>query len=272
MSAAPRPDRWLITLDIDGTIMLEDGTITDRVIDAIHRVRDLGHEVTLSTGRSVATTLPVLDRLDLAPPLVICSNGAVTLERDPNAPIGYRRIHVATFDPSEVLTTVRRRLEHAAFAVEDEHGLFRYSGNFPDAALGATAEHVGFDELLEHAATRVVVLSAQHDTDEFLDIIGRMGLHRVSYNVGWTSWLDIAPDGVNKSTAGERVRVALDIPRERVMAVGDGRNDVEMLTWAGHLGRGVAMGQAPGEVRAIASEMTGADVDDGLADVLDTVE
>ena len=33
-----------------------------------------------------------------------------------------------------------------------------------------------------------------------------MGLHRVSYAVGWTAWLDIAPDGVNKATALERVR------------------------------------------------------------------
>ena len=59
-----------------------------------------------------------------------------------------------------------------------------------------------------------------------------MGLHKVSYNVGWTAWLDIAPDGVNKATGLERVRDELGIPRSRVLAIGDGRNDIDMLEWA----------------------------------------
>lgn len=267
-----RADRRFIALDIDGTILLEDGTLTDRVLAAVHRVRDLGHEVTIATGRSVAMTLPVLDRLGITPEHVICCNGAITLRRDPSAPVGYTRSHVETFQPREVLTTIRRSLEHAAFAVEDETGLYRYSGTFPDGSLGGAAEHVDFDELLDRRATRVVVLSPKHGTEEFLDIVERMGLHKVSYNVGWTAWLDIAPDGVNKSTAAERVRETLGIPRELVVAVGDGRNDLEFLAWAAVAGRGVAMGQAPRDVRDVASEITGSDVDDGLADVLDSID
>ena len=76
-----------------------------------------------------------------------------------------------------------------------------------------------------------------------------MGLHQVSYAIGWTAWLDIAPDGVNKATALERVRGWLDVPLDRVIAVGDGRNDIDMFAWAGAAGRSVAMGQAPDEVR-----------------------
>ena len=63
-----------------------------------------------------------------------------------------------------------------------------------------------------------------------------MGLHHVSYAIGWTAWLDIAPDGVNKATALERVRGWLDLPADRVIAVGDGRNDLEMFAWAGAAG------------------------------------
>ena len=172
-----------------------------------------------------------------------------------------------------MLTTIRRSLEHGAFAVEDETGLYRYSGQFPDGSISGTAEQVEFDELLDRPATRVVVLSPNHGTEEFLDIVERMGLHKVSYNVGWTAWLDIAPDGVNKSTAAERVRASLGIPRDRVVAVGDGRNDLEFLAWAGAGGgRGVAMGQAPSDVLEVASEATGADVDHGLADLLNSID
>lgn len=261
-------ENWLIALDIDGTVLHEDGTLADTVIAAVQRVRDAGHEVTLATGRSVAMTLPILDRLGITPRYVVCSNGAITLERDPTAPQGYRRSHVETFDPREVLTTIKSSLESANYAVEDESGMYRYTGWFPDGTLGAVSEKVDFPELMAHPATRVVVISPEHAIEDFLAVVERMGLHRVSYNVGWTAWLDIAPDGVNKSTALERVRELLGVPRSRVMAVGDGRNDIDMLEWASVEGRGVAMGQAPDEVVAAANERTGSDLDDGVAQLL----
>ena len=37
-----------------------------------------------------------------------------------------------------------------------------------------------------------------------------------------------------------------------VLALGDGRNDIEMLTWAG---RGVALGEAPDEVKRAADDV-----------------
>ena len=250
----------------------EDGTLPDAALAEVHRLRDAGHEVMLATGRSVAMTMPVLDRLDITPSYVVASNGAILLKRDPDAPTGYRRHHVETFDPTEVLTSIRPHLKHANYAVEDETGLYRYTGWFPDGALGAVSEEVPFEQLCAEPATRVVVISPGHAMDEFLAAVELMGLHQVSYNVGWTAWLDIAPDGVNKSTALERVRSALGIPGEHVIAIGDGRNDIEMLAWAaGHGGRGIAMGQAPEEVRAVASEVTARDTDDGLAQALATV-
>jgi Cof subfamily protein (haloacid dehalogenase superfamily) len=261
-------NRWLIALDIDGTVLREDGVMNDPVIAAVARVRDAGHEVMLATGRSVAMTLPILERLSITPEYVVCSNGAITLRRDPEAPTGYRREHVETFDPSEVLTTIRENLEGANYAVEDEDGLYKFTGSFPDGTLGAVSEKVPFEELLAAHATRVVVISPGHRIEDFLSVVERMGLHKVSYNVGWTAWLDIAPDGVNKSTALERVRGMLGIPRNRVLAMGDGRNDIDMLEWASVEGRGIAMGQAPDEVRSAANEITGSDLDDGVATVL----
>ena len=261
-------DHWLVALDIDGTVLHEDGTLADVVVEQVQRVVAAGHEVMLATGRSVAMTLPVLERLDIAPEYVVCSNGAITLRRDAESPTGYRRDHVVSFDPSGVLATIRANLPSANYAVEDEEGFFRYTGFFPDGTLGASSEHVEFAGLSSTEATRVVVISPEHDMEDFLSVVERMGLHKVSYNVGWTAWLDIAPDGVNKATALERVRALLDVPLERVMVVGDGRNDIDMLQWASDGGRAVAMGQAPREVVAASTEQTGTDLEDGVAQVL----
>jgi hydroxymethylpyrimidine pyrophosphatase-like HAD family hydrolase len=256
----------LIALDVDGTVLHEDGTLTRATVDAVRRVAAQGHEVMLATGRSVSMTLPVLERLGIVPQNVVCANGAIVLGRDPGAPLGYARVHVATFDPAEVLITIRGHLDDASFAVEDPDGLFRYTGHFPDGALAASSEKVSFDELLGLPATRVVVISPDHQIDDFLAIVDRMGLHKVTYNVGWTAWLDIAPDGVNKATGLQVVSERTGIPPERVLAIGDGRNDIDMLRWAGV---GVAMGQAPEEVVEAADETTGTDLQDGVAAVLD---
>ena len=66
----------------------------------------------------------------------------------------------------------------------------------------------------------------------------------------------------------ERVRELHGIDRTHVFAMGDGRNDIEMLVWAGEHGRGIAMGQAPAEVIAVASEVTGPITENGAAAVL----
>lgn len=256
---------WLVALDIDGTVLHEDGTLSEKVVREVRRVRDDGHEVTLATGRSVSMTLPVLEQLELSPEFVVSSNGAITLKRDVMAPRGYRREHVEHFDPTSVLMSIKERLPHANYAVENETGMYRYTGWFPDGALDIETEKVGFDDLLTTVATRVVVIAPGHDADDFQQAVEDLGLHHVSYAVGWTNWLDIAPAGVNKSTALERVRERLGFSRQRVMAIGDGRNDIEMLRWAGQHGRAVAMGQAPPEVLEHASEVTRPDVDDGVA-------
>ena len=260
--------RWLVALDIDGTVLHEDGTLSSAVIDAVRRARDNGHEVMLATGRSASMTIPILERLGIVPEYVVCSNGAITLRRDTSSPSGYRRYHVEHFDPTPVLTRIKERLPEAHYAVEDQTGLYRYTDWFPEGALDALSEQVTFEELLTTVATRVVVIAPGHEIDDFLARVEDMGLHQVSYTVGWTAWLDIAPDGVNKSTALELVRTQLGFELDRCMVVGDGRNDIEMLQWAAAGGRAVAMGQAPEEVRVHATEMVADFLDDGVAQAL----
>ena len=89
----------------------------------------------------------------------------------------------------------------------------------------------------------------------------RLGLEGVSYSVGYTAWLDIAPHGVDKAHGLARVCARAGVAAADVLALGDGRNDIEMLAWAG---RGVAMGGSPPELLAVADAVTGSLADHGL--------
>lgn len=261
---------WFVALDVDGTIMHEDETIDLVVFDAVAHAVERGHDVTLATGRSWETTRPVLEKLGLHPEYVVCSNGAVTMQRAADEAGAYRRAHVETFDPTAALERIREFLPAGKFLIERPDGTRLYTEGMSEWNM-IGAEEVEFAGLLGIEATRVVATSVDHGLDEFFGIVDRMGLHHVSYAIGWTAWLDIAPEGVNKATALERVRGWLDAPAERVLAVGDGRNDIEMFSWAGAAGRAVAMGQAPGEVKEAATEQTGSITEGGLAQTLDTL-
>lgn len=261
----------LIALDVDGTVLLEDETLSPGVVEAIAHAHRAGHEVMLATGRSWEGTRGIQRVLELAPEYAVCSNGAVIMKRiagDFAEEVAYERFHVETFDPTEVLTLLRDHLPEARYMVELTDGERLYTEQLEDWNL-AQARRVSFAELSAQPVCRVVVVSPDDTDQDFVDLVGRIGLNKVSYAVGWSAWLDIAPQGVDKSTALEKVRTWLGIPAERVLVMGDGRNDVGMFRWAlEHGGRAIAMGQGPDEVRREAGEVTASVHSGGVADIL----
>ena len=266
-------DRWLIGLDIDGTLVHDDGYLSPEVVKEVQRVKDLGHEVIVATGRAAANAVPVVRDLGIEQGFVVSSNGAVTVELDLDHPRGFKMTDVVTFDPAEVLAQLIEHLPEAHFAVEDLDGSYRFHRPFPTYALGDQNFETPLEELMHHPVSRVVVLSPEHDVDEFLGLISKIGLASVSYAIGYTAWLDISPQGVSKASALEVQRQRLGISNEQVLVMGDGRNDIEMFQWAkSNGGLAFAMGQAPEEVQLAATDVASSVTDDGVARVLAGLE
>ena len=255
----------MIALDVDGTLVDHDGHMSPAVRSAAQAVVAEGHDVMIATGRSLNATLPIIQQIGLERGYAVCCNGGVTLRLDPSLDKGYEIIHKATFDPAPALKALRERLPNAKYALEDEDGNFLSTERFQDASFGVESIGVDFQTMLDATAVRVVVFSSENTSDEFNEAIRHIGLSGVTYSVGWTAWLDIAAEGVTKASALEVLRHKLGTDLANTVAVGDGRNDIEMLTWAG---RGIAMGQAPDEVIAVADEVTASVLDDGAAHVL----
>jgi len=273
MTIATDQDRWLIAIDIDGTLVHDDGYLSPAVVKEVQRVRDLGHIVVVATGRSAANGFPVIRDVGIQDGFAVCANGAVTIEVDPSHPTGFRQHEVITFDPKDVLGRLTEALPKAHFAVEKADGSYLFHRHFPTYALGDNNIETPLEELGAHPVSRVVVLSPDQEVGDFLDTVERIGLQSVSYAIGYTAWLDIAPQGVTKSSALEKLRQHHGIRADQVIAIGDGRNDINMFEWAqAGGGIGFAMAQGPEEVRSAAAVVTSSVEDDGVARVLSGFE
>lgn len=258
----------LVALDIDGTLLrwvpglgMSHEEVTPAVHDAVQRVLDAGAHVVLSSGRSAANMTTVADHLALhghgEKLWIVAANGAVVL-RYPPAEVVYE----VTFDAAPAVAAVLREHPNALVAVENRGVGYYVSGPFPDGELGGTATVTAVSEMVSRPVSRVIIRDPEATAEDFVELAGRLGLHGTDYIVGWTAWLDLAPVGVSKASGLEYVATELGIAQADVLAVGDGRNDIEMLQWAG---RGVAMGQAVDDVKAVADDVTASVDDDGLA-------
>lgn len=246
MSSSPPPG-WrprLVAFDIDGTLVDRFDQLPDPILEAVQLVLAAGVPVVLATGRSWHSTRDLFDRLGLPAGPAVCSNGAVIVSYPPE-----RIVKAITFDPREVIDKVEEFAPGTLIAVEEIGVGYRLNGHFPGGDL--TGEMIIEDarQLGSRPVTRIILRDPSASDSDFIQLAEHLGLHGVTYFVGWSAWLDIAPQGVNKATALAEVAAELGITAADVLAFGDGRNDLEMLRWAG---RGVAIGEAPVEVRTAA--------------------
>ena len=263
----------LVALDIDGTLLKwvagGGGTtheeVPPAVRDAVQRAAAAGTHIVLASGRAPHSMTVVADMLGLHDPAgdrlwIVASNGSV-LVRYPPVEI----VHEETFDAAPAVRAVLERHPEALVAIEERGVGYRVSEPFPEGELGGEQIVTHLDELVSMPVSRVIIRDPKATADDFVQMAGELGLHGTDYVVGWTAWLDLAPVGVSKASGLQRVAQELGIDAADVLAIGDGRNDVEMLRWAG---RGVAMGQAVQEVHDAADASTGTVDDDGAAQEL----
>ena len=258
----------LVALDIDVTLFanepstcLVEETISPAVVDAVRRAYAAGAHVVMATGRSTFGITHVWDQLGL--PL----NGAKVLSVASNGSVTFRYPHVevrstVTFDASDIVRMLMAEVPNAAVAVEVVGVGYRLNRPFPDGEITGEMVLQSVEELVSEPVTRVIIRDPHSSEEEFVELAEKLGLSGTNYFIGWTAWLDIAPEGISKASALADVAGELGVDQADVLAIGDGRNDIEMLRWAG---RGVAMGQAPLEVQEAADDVTETVANDGVA-------
>jgi Cof subfamily protein (haloacid dehalogenase superfamily) len=259
---APR----LVALDVDGTLLTTDETLSARNRQALARAEARGWHVVLVTGRPLAIALPVVHDLGLGEYVVAAngstvahaSSGEVVHQSALPAPIAIELIEVMrrAVPGLGVAVTTARRLVH-------ERGFEAIAPQLRSVSVEvADASPEPDDEV--HS---VLLFVPGADALELVEVVAPLASHGVTVSPsGLVGSVELAPADVNKAFGLARLCEHLGLSSADVVAFGDGLNDIAMLQWAGI---GVAMGNAHPDAKVAADEVTLTNDEDGVAVVVE---
>ncbi|CAM3683005.1 HAD family hydrolase [Kibdelosporangium persicum] len=259
----------LIASDVDGTLLDVAERITRRTQDVLGRVIASGTPFLLVSGRPPRWIPPVAEQAGLKG-YAVCANGAVLYDIAAD-----RVISAHTLDPillNDVARVLDETLPGMALAAE------RYSPNGSLESFVGERDYINpwgdaeklskpRAEVLGHPAVKLLVRHPDMTSEQMAAAAVPLLKDVVSMTFSTSrGLLEIAQKDVTKATGLAEAAELFDIAQADVVAFGDMPNDIPMLSWAGH---GVAMSNAHPEVLAVADEVTAANSEDGVAQVLE---
>jgi hydroxymethylpyrimidine pyrophosphatase-like HAD family hydrolase len=253
--------RFLLAIDMDGTLLRDDKTIAPEDVAAITSASAHGIAVTLATGRLTTGTLPTARELGLVTPLV-CADGAVMID-----PVSGTTIHRRSIESDRAGGAVDALFDHGlvpyVFLADTIHceasgerhraivGTWSCDMIVHASLVGARAwrQPEGVSMTVGIGSEQAVVRASDHLREAYAD-----SLDTVHFRVnGMSEWaVRSLPRGCDKGEMLARLASRLQIRQAQVAAVGDWFNDMGMFKYAG---RSFAMGHAPDIVRDAATDI-----------------
>ena len=236
-----------LLIDLDGTLIGRDERISPGVAEAVSRVSSK-IEVSIASGREPSNVLEFARQLGLTGPQ-ISDNGALILDASSGKPLWS-----APLQPGHAREIVARLRELSLAFIASHPG-----GTITDADEVASWDltRVSALDMEEQAADEV---AAHFESNPDLHVV-KVAL---PYNGMWA--VDLTAAGVNKGNAALRLAEMLGIDARQIIAAGDSYNDLPLLQACG---LGIAMGDAPDELKAVADYVAPSVDEDGLATAIE---
>lgn len=250
----------MIATDLDGTLFNADSEISNRTLLALEQAKDAGFHTVAVTGRSWRTAS---DKLTPASGIdyVICSNGAYLYQQQ-SASIGWSNA-ISVADLPLLLSTVRDAVPQTCFGWESASGLFfepaftALSDNPAFLEKGGHATELGSEDLY-----KLFIRSSAMDHHQLHGELIRTVGNIATLATSGAPFLEATSIGTDKATALARLTSELGVTAENTITFGDNMNDIPMLKWSG---TSVAMGNALPTVKAVTTDHTESNVNDGVA-------
>lgn len=244
-------DVKLLLLDLDGTLLRSDKSISDYTLDVLDRCRKAGILIGIATARGESNAPAILPVID--PEIVISSGGALVRYKD-------LVVYKSEFDREETADIINKIKSICGRDCEiTSDTLYGYYANYKEEVADwgdvIATNFDGFD------VPSLKICANIHDETLAEALRDSLKDSRMLRFTG-CDWYQITKSGATKGAAAAGISENLDIPLENIAAFGDDLVDIDMLRVCG---LGVAVENALAEVKKAADAIAECNDTDGVA-------
>lgn len=256
----------LILADVDGTLVTRQKILTDRAIEAVHRLHAAGTIFAITSGRPPRGMGMLVKPLDLQSPIA-AFNGGLLVNPDLTV-IEQRTI------PDDLIVPIARLMVTFGLSVWVYRGADWYVPDPNGPHVDSESRTVKFQpkvmtsiEDLTSNVVKIVGVSDNHDAVSKASFAAhdRFGDH-VTAATSQPYYLDITHPDANKGAVARWLAGRYGLSTEVIATIGDMPNDILMFA---HSGLSIAMGNADPQVKRAARRITDSNDNDGFAKAVD---
>jgi hypothetical protein len=257
----------LIASDMDGTLLRSDETVSSATVAELDRWRAGGVPFVLATGRPPRWMRGIREVVGHG--TAVCCNGAVLLDLETFEVLDEDLLHPEVLQA--VSAELKRRQPDTWFAVE--YGMeFRHEPVYRprwDVDAPGVAEAT-LEEMVQAPVAKLLARHERLGRDRFVALVSEVvGEHATVTNSSSDALAEISATGVTKASGLAKIAARHGIAPGEVVVFGDMPNDIAAFEWVREGGgRAVAMAHAHPDLLAVATDVTGTNDDDGVAEFL----
>ena len=258
-------DGILLCTDIDGTLLSSDGTVSDENIKAIDYFKKEGGKFTFSTGR-VPKGAEVIRKWVQPNAPIVAFNGAGVYDFEKG------KLLWGTYlseDAKKVVEYVQERTPDFGLVVcADEKTYFPNLNDWVDRyhrIENLPLDTTPWREIKEKWKKALFVINVEN-MPIVIDAVEKSGYRNdFDFVRSCANYYEMLPKGVNKGIGLEKLSEITGISKEKIIAIGDNENDIEMI---GYAGLGVAVGNATESVKEISDIVTVTNNESAVAKII----
>ena len=260
-----------VFLDMDGTLLHSDHSVSESTIRTIRTLTGKGIWVILVSARPLNAVLPAFQEIGIPESYpIITLNGSYIVEKE-------QPIFQATIDlPTVVAVAEQVRPFKATIAYylqrewysEVNDAWTEHEQKIMDVKIkvGPLAGLVKEWAARNIAPNKMMVMGEPPAIGEIQKHLRSLYDGRLNIYPSKPTYLEVMDSQGSKSNAVRFISQRLKLDRSEIIAMGDNYNDIEMIKYAG---MGVAMGNAPDEIKADADYVTDTNNNDGVRKALE---
>lgn len=257
-------DKYLICLDLDGTLLTDEKQISPYTKHVLETLKQQGHYIMIATGRPFRASKLYYDALELDTPVVNFNGAYVHHPGNPDFKTVHEKLDldisrniIETLSQIDVSNIIAERKDCVFIHRHDEHLFEGFSMGTQKMVVGNLLDN------LERSPTSILIEAPE----DIIPIVKQVLCRFYAENIEHRRWgapypvIEIVKKGVSKATGIDTVKDYLGVSKDRIIAFGDEDNDNEMIKYAQH---GVAMENGIDELKFIASDVTHSNNEDGI--------